>query len=52
MDQKAQKIREQGLKKSGEEIDEILYQKKLPYVLEIIRIKLISKYHNDLLVSL
>ena len=40
-------IRNKGLKEGLEEIDEVLYCKSRPYLLEIIRTKIISKHHND-----
>ncbi len=50
-DQEAWRIREQGLKKGWEEIEEVLHHQGLPYVPEIVRTKLISRHHDDLLVG-
>ena len=44
----ARKLRaEQPVKDSWKNINGVLYHQSLPYVLEIIRIELISRYHND-----
>ena len=40
-------IREKGLKKGWEEIDEVLHRKSRPYLPEIIRTEIISGHHND-----
>lgn len=50
-DQTAKKIKEQGLKISWEKIDGVLDQEDFPYWLEIIRIEIISRHHNDPLAS-
>lgn len=42
---------QQGLKGSWENIDEVLHNQGLPYIPEIIQIKLISHHHDDLLVG-
>lgn len=45
----ARKLKEQGLKVDGEEIERILHYQNLLYILTIILTKLISYYYNDLL---
>ena len=47
-DAKAQKIRTEK-RKSWEEIDGLLHHQSLPYVPELIRTKLISRYYDNLL---
>ena len=46
-DQVAREIKEKGLKEGWEEIDRVLHRKGRPYLLEIIRTKIISRHHND-----
>ncbi len=48
-DHEFQRIREQGLKKSWKEIEEVLHYQSLPHMPEIVRIKLINRHQNDLL---
>ena len=50
-DQVAKKIREQGLEDGWEDIDGLLHHQGIPYVPEIMRTKLISRDHNNLLVG-
>ena len=47
-DAEAKKIRTKK-RRNWEEIDGVLHHQGLPYVPELIRTKLISKHHNDLL---
>ena len=49
-DDKARKIRAEGLKSDYEEVDGVLYYQRLPFVLEAIRKELISWHHNDPLI--
>ena len=49
LNDKAQKIREEGPKDTYEEIDRVLHHQKLLFVSEAIRFELISRHHNDLL---
>ena len=46
-DNKAQKIRAERLKNDYEEVDGVLHHQRLPFVPEIIRTELISRYHDD-----
>ncbi len=46
-DHEAQRIREQGLKKGWEEIEEVLHHQGPPYVPEMVRTELISRHHDD-----
>ena len=46
-----QEIRKKRLKEGWKEIDGVLYCKDYPYLLGIIRTKIISKYYNDPLVA-
>ena len=46
-DDKARKIRAEGLKDDYEEVDRVLQYQELPLVPEAIRIELISQHHND-----
>ena len=48
-DQKAQKIRKQGLKKVWKNFEGVLYWEGLPYIPEIIKTELINRPHNELL---
>lgn len=48
---KDQKISLKSLKKRYEDVEIILYHQGLSYVLKIIWFKLISYYHNNLIVS-
>ena len=48
-DDKAWKIRTEGLKDAYEEVDGVLYHQGLLFVPEAIRFKLISPHHDDLL---
>ena len=50
-DSQARKIRAEKLGRNWEDFDGILHQQGLLYIPEIIRTKLISRYHNDLLVG-
>ena len=51
-DEQARKLRaEQPVKEGWEDIDGVLHHQGLPYILEIIRTKLVSKHHNDPLVG-
>lgn len=50
-DQEAQKKRQQGLKDGWENIDEVLHNQSLLYVLEVIQTELISHHHDDPLTS-
>lgn len=45
------KIGQQGQKEGWRDIEEILYQKALPYIPEAIRTELISKYYSNTLVA-
>ena len=47
----ARKIWEKGLREGWEKIDRVLHCEGLPYLFEIIRTDIISKYHNDSLVG-
>ena len=49
LDNEARKIRAEGLKNDYEEVDGVLHYQGLPFVLEAIRIELISQHYNDLL---
>lgn len=44
----AQKMKTEK-RESWEEIDGVLHHQSLPYIFELIRTKLICRYHNDLL---
>ena len=46
-DQVARKMSEKDLKKGWKEIDGVLYRKGRPYLLEIIRTKIISRHHDE-----
>ena len=46
-DDKAQKIRAEGLKDDYEEVDGVLHHQGLPFIPKAIRTKLISWHHND-----
>ena len=46
-DNKARKIRAEGLKSDYEEVDEVVHHQRLPFVPETIRTELISRHHND-----
>ena len=46
-DDKAQKIRPEGLKNSYEEVDGILHHQGLLFVLEATRTELVSRHHDD-----
>ena len=48
-DGQAQKIRAEELAGNLEDFNRILHHQSLPYISEIIRTELISRYHNDLL---
>lgn len=48
-DQKAQKVKKQGLKEGWEEIEEILHWEGLPYILKIVKTEFISRYYNNVL---
>ncbi len=48
-DRKAMKLRSERLPEGWEDIEHVLHYQGLPYVLKIIRSKLISRHHNDLL---
>lgn len=49
VNQDALTIREKGLKEGWKYIDEVLHQETLPYMPEIIKAKLISRHHDNLL---
>ena len=46
-DTEAQKIKAEGLKEGGEDVDGVLHHQGLSFVPEIIRIELISRHHDD-----
>ena len=48
-DNKAWKIRAEGLKNDYEEVDGVLHHQGLPFVPEAIKTELINRYYNDLL---
>ena len=50
-DSQVRKIREEKLGKNWKNSNKILHYQGLPYIPKIIRIKLISKYHNESLAS-
>ena len=50
-DDKAQKIRAEGLKSDYKEVDGVLHHQGLPFVPEAIRTELISRHHNDPLIG-
>ncbi len=48
-DKEAMKLRLEGLPKSWEDIEQLLYYQGLPYVPKVIRSELISRHYNDIL---
>lgn len=51
-DQEAQRIRAaKQLQEGRKDIDSVLHYQSLPYILEIIRFKLICRHHDNLLAS-
>ena len=50
-DEKAKVLRARGLPEDWQEVKGVLQYRELPYVLEIICAKVISRHHNDLLVG-
>ena len=48
-DNKAWKIRAEGLKDDYKKVDRVLHYQELPFVPEIIQTELISQHHNDFL---
>lgn len=50
-DKKIKKLKSERLSKDWEDIKEVFHYHGLLYVLEVICLKLISRYYNDLFVS-
>lgn len=51
LEEEAQKIRAKMLKKDFKKEDKVLQHQKLPFLLDVIKIKLINRLHNNLLVD-
>ncbi len=48
---KAMKLESERLPEGWEDIEQVLHYQGLPYVVKVIRLELISKYHDDPLVG-
>ncbi len=46
-DNEAMKVRSEGLPEGWEDIKQVLYYQRLPYIPKVIHSELISRHHND-----
>ena len=50
-DKKAKKLKSEGLWKGWKDIKEVFHYQNIPYVLKIICLELISRYHNNFFIG-